>query len=40
MKFLQRQVTTMKDSRRLGRWDRLEVPGGGGGGEGGTSIVK
>ena len=25
MKFLQRQVTTLKDSRRLGRWDRLEV---------------
>ena len=25
MKFLQRQVTTLKDSQRLGRWDRLEV---------------
>ena len=25
MKFLQRQVTALKDSRRLGRWDRLEV---------------
>ena len=25
MKFLQRQVTTLKDSRRLGRWDRLEI---------------
>ena len=25
MKFLQRQVTTLKDSQRLGRLDRLEV---------------
>ena len=25
MKFLQRPVTTLKDSQRLGRWDRLEV---------------
>ena len=25
MKFLQRQVTTLKDSQRLGRRDRLEV---------------
>ena len=25
MKLLQRQVTTVKDSQRLGRWDRLEV---------------
>ena len=25
MKFLQRQVTTLIDSQRLGRWDRLEV---------------
>ena len=25
MKFLQRQVTTLKDSQRLGSWDRLEV---------------
>ena len=25
MEFLQRQVTTLKDSQRLGRWDRLDV---------------
>ena len=25
MKFLQRQVTTLKDSRWLGRWDKLKV---------------
>ena len=25
MKFLQRPVTTLKDSQRPGRWDRLEV---------------
>ena len=25
IKFLLKQVTTLKDSRRLGRWDRLEV---------------
>ena len=24
MKFLQRQVTTLKDSQRLGRWDTLD----------------
>ena len=24
MKFLQRSVTTLKDSQRLGRWERLE----------------
>ena len=25
MKVLQRPVTTLKDSQRLGRWDRLKV---------------
>ena len=25
MKYLQRPVTTLKESQRLGRWDRLEV---------------
>ena len=24
MEFLQRQVTTLKDNQRLGRWDRLD----------------